>query len=514
MASAAERFARLSTPAKLLLILTLALLPIGFGLGWVAYQGIREANSTLQAQSNDQARIAARGIESLIARDTLALRIAANGRLDGPDPCGRVQRSLSIAPAVTQQFVLQSPDGVDLCRVGDIGNTGLLSAIAPGDIQLAVAPDEDSVVVQIGVVGGSATTTISTEELRAAALDTGGNARDVQGVIVKDGERQIDIMTAAGQSRAGRRPATTRWPIGNGRLTVEVEGQVPRITTGDRLVILLPVAMWFIAALMTWLMVHRLLISPLRRLQKAVSRYEPGDPALELPNKLGPATEIQELRDAFARAVARVEESEHEMSEALDGQRRLVREVHHRVKNNLQVIASLLSIHGRTAEKPEARAAYGAIGRRVGALAIVHRNHYAEMEENRGISMRPLLSELSAELRATAPETARGLAIDLEVEPLNTTQDVAVSVAFLMTEVVEFAMLRRPQDGVEISLRRMSDLTGRLTLASPVLNPESEGDREQVQFERIIAGLAKQLRSTLDRKLGRYSVDLPVFPPR
>ena len=45
MASAAERFARLSTPAKLLLILTAALLPIGFGLGWVAYEGIHEANA-------------------------------------------------------------------------------------------------------------------------------------------------------------------------------------------------------------------------------------------------------------------------------------------------------------------------------------------------------------------------------------------------------------------------------------------------------------------------------------
>ena len=57
-------------------------------------------------------------------------------------------------------------------------------------------------------------------------------------------------------------------------------------------------------------------------------------------------------------------------------------------------------------------------------------------------------------------------------------------------------------------------LTARLALNSKVLNPDDEGDREKVQFERIIAGLAKQLRSTLERKLGRYSVDLPVFPPR
>ena len=131
------------------------------------------------------------------------------------------------------------------------------------------------------------------------------------------------------------------------------------------------------------------------------------------------------------------------MADALDGQRRLVREVHHRVKNNLQVVASLLNIHGRTAETPEARAAYGAISRRVGALSIVHRNHFAEMEENRGIALRPLISELAAELRAGAPESARGLAIDLDLESVNTTQDVAVAVAFLVTEIIEFAMLRR-----------------------------------------------------------------------
>jgi len=54
--------------------------------------------------------------------------------------------------------------------------------------------------------------------------------------------------------------------------------------------------------------------------------------------------------------------------------------------------------------------------------------------------------------------------------------------------------------------------TAGLTIASPVLVPDSKDDREKVQFERIIAGLAKQLRSSLERKLGRYSVDLPVFP--
>jgi two-component sensor histidine kinase len=183
------------------------------------------------------------------------------------------------------------------------------------------------------------------------------------------------------------------------------------------------------------------------------------------------------------------------------------------VKNNLQVVASLLNIHGRSAGTGDARAAYAGISRRVGALSIVHRNHYAEMEENRGIALRPLLSELAAELRVGAPDKARALRIDLDLDTVYTTQDAAVAVAFLITEIVEFAMLNCPQEPIDISLRRTSELTARLTIASRVLVPDEADQPQKIQFERIVGGLAQQLRSTLDRKLGRYSVDLPVFPP-
>ena len=63
-------------------------------------------------------------------------------------------------------------------------------------------------------------------------------------------------------------------------------------------------------------------------------------------------------------------------------------------------------------------------------------------------------------------------------------------------------------------MRRTSELTGRLTIASPaLLNPDNDLP-ERRQFERIVEGLARQLRSPLDRRLGRYSVDLLLFPER
>jgi two-component sensor histidine kinase len=512
MSAVARRFAALPTAAKLLLFLSLVLLPIGLALFAIGREGINQANDALRARSTDQAQAASRAIESLVARNALALRIAVNGALTGGngDACQRAVRSLSVAPAVAQRFEIDNIDGEPMCKIGDVPPTADLPLVAPSDITLRVAPDRNSLIFRVGVIGGMGTGNLTRDEIRAAVQS---GSTGIEDLYITDGERRMGIISAA-TSAQPELQTTTRWRIGNDSISVNIAGRVPRITAMDRLLLLLPVAMWIIAALLTWLMVSRLLIRPLKRLQRAVIRYRPGDEGLDLPSNLGPATEIQELRDAFGRAVARIEQSEKEMAEALDGQRRLVREVHHRVKNNLQVVASLLNIHGRTAGSVDARSAYAAIGRRVGALSIVHRNHFAEMEDNRGIALRPLLSELSAELRAGAPEEARTLAIDLETDTVYTTQDVAVSVAFLVTEIVEYAMLNRPQDPIEISIRRTSELTARMTLASPVLVPDDgEETPDKVQFERIIGGLAKQLRSNLERKLGRYSVDLPAFPP-
>jgi two-component system, sensor histidine kinase PdtaS len=507
--SLAERFAGLPTGAKLLLILSAALLPIGIALTWIGESGIKQANEALQGRSDDQARAAANSIESLIARNALALRVAAAGAIrgGGANPCAEAAEALMMAPAISRSFAIRDGNGKLVCTSEGFQPRDANPLVAPGDIRLWVDRDGRQIDLRVGVNDGMATATVSLDEIRTSALTA---SRNLQYLTLKDSDNELRVVQSDAPDPGGY--SYSEWPIANRALIVRVGSPLAHITALDRLVLLLPVVMWVAAALITWLLVSRLLIRPLKKLERAVVQYQPGQPDVELPRKLGPSREIQELRDAFGRAIDRVQESESEMSGALEGQRRLVREVHHRVKNNLQVVASLLNIHGRSAETGEARAAYAGIGRRVGALSIVHRNHYAEMEENRGISLRPLIAELAAELRAGAPDTARGLRIDLDVESVNTTQDAAVAVAFLITEIVEFSMLNCPADPVEISLRRTSELTARLTLASPVLVPEEEQKPEKLQFERIVGGLAKQLRSTLDRKLGRYSVDLPVFP--
>jgi len=503
-------FANLATPLKILLILTVALLPLGLGSAFIAKRNLDGANAALESSGRDQANDAAFAIQALVSRNVLAMRVAANAALEipTPDACVTTQKLFSASPAFGSEFSLQGPDGARLCAVGNMGPPQPRPVAGPGAIRIWADPSGDAVFVRAGVNNGAGTVRLTTQELLQAIEASGAT---VQRASLDVGGQRIVLV----DSGVADGMVAVEQPIADGRMIARISVTRPAISVLERLIIFLPILMWAAAAIISWWMIHRLLISPLRRLEKAVVDFQPGDDtSLVLPPGLGPAREIHELGDAFQRAVERIEGAERDAREALEGQRKLVREVHHRVKNNLQVVASLLSIHGRTATDREAQSAYASIGRRVDALSVVHRNHYAELEESRGIALRPLMTELSAGLRASAPVEARHMALELEVESVSTTQDVAVAIAFLITEIVEFSMLREPTKPVRISLRRTNELTASLTLESAVLIPEtSDGhDQAKAQFERIVEGLARQLRSPLDRRLGRYSVTLPVFP--
>ena len=70
--------------------------------------------------------------------------------------------------------------------------------------------------------------------------------------------------------------AVSNLPVGNGNLVARVGIEQQRVTTLDRLMLLLPVLMWVAAALVTWLLVSRLLLRPLKRLESAVTQYQSG----------------------------------------------------------------------------------------------------------------------------------------------------------------------------------------------------------------------------------------------
>lgn len=510
MARRSSPFEHWSTGTKLLVLLTLALFPLGLALAWTARASLQDVRGALIDSAQEEGQVAAQIADSLIARNAIALRIAANAalRTDPTNPCDAIAKALALTPSVASRFAVRDATAKLTCTHGDFGISSNDAPVAPGAIRAWVFPAGRSILFRVGVNGGMATGELTDAEVARAIRESGKNVHDM---AIRDDQLSIPIIAAAGGSTESTR--LTQYSIAGGQLTAVVRTRLGNSGLLDRLIVFLPLLMWVVAALLSWYLVRRLLLVPLARLERVVADYQPGEGALVLPERLGAADEIRSLGAAFERAVDRLESSEQTMAEALEGQRRLVREVHHRVKNNLQVIASLLNIHGRSATTTESRAAYAAIGRRVDALSVVHRNHFAEVEESRGIALRPLLSELGQILRASAPESSTGATITLDADAVHTTQDAAVAVAFFVTELIEFAMLQGAAQPIEIELRRISELGASLTVSSDALVANSEEPSiERTQFERVIGGLARQLRSPLEQKLGRVSVNLPVFP--
>jgi asparagine synthetase B (glutamine-hydrolysing) len=124
---------------------------------------------------------------------------------------------------------------------------------------------------------------------------------------------------------------------------------------------------------------------------------------------------------------------------------------------------------------------------------------------------------LSASLRGTAPHAARRFSIQIESDNLHISQDVAVPVAFLVTELVELAMTLSPQGAMRISVQQDGMAEGRalLVMRSRGLT-ESEAMTAHLgeRYGRVLTGLSRQLRAPLDYdgEAGSYAIAIAVLP--
>jgi two-component sensor histidine kinase len=509
-------FSRLTTAAKMLLILGLALFPLGLVALLASVDAARDGRAERETQARAVATESAATLNRLLGNDLLALKLALEaGDLSGDRrmACSLLARVGSMDTSLRlDRFAVFGPDGRAACVRGETATAA--SALRPidGSARLILDPSQRALRFGIGPGDSFAIGAVNLSSMRAATRGSG----DASGVDLRlqQGDRQLQVLEGRDRSFL-QRTVTRRARLQNSDvLAVASVGAIP-ISAAEIASILLPLVMWLAAAMFGWLIVDRLLLRPIVRMQKAVLAYSPGGPAISIPHPMTPATEIRDLGDAFARVTGTVAAHEAELEAAIARQARLVREVHHRVKNNLQVVASLLNLHARGARSVEASNAYATIQRRVDALSVVHRNHFAELEGNRGVALRPLLSELTGNLRATAPDEAAGMAITLDLDAVYVNQDVAVSVSFFVTEVVEHAMLCAPNEVVEVALRSLTPTSARLTLGSRSLRADAE-ECEAVdarQFERITTGLSRQLRAALERDtvLGRFGIDISTL---
>ena len=288
----------------------------------------------------------------------------------------------------------------------------------------------------------------------------------------------------------------------------------PHIDTSRALGVALPALMWLAALAIAAFALNRLVVHPLRDMRMIVERYASGDLAARMIDGEMSSPELAEVAIAFNRMADRAAHDARAMDSALTTQKALTREVHHRVKNNLQIVSSLLSLQARDAANIEVAAAYALIRQRVNALALVHRWMY-QAEGAHGVELRPLLADLSANLEHGFEGRGGGRHVTCKAARVSVGQDTALPIAFLVTELVAGA---RSVDTGEAADARIdayrTERSASLHVTSQAFCGPSGLDGFEDSTRRILAGLARQLRSPLhyDPETHAFCIDFPALP--
>lgn len=152
----------------------------------------------------------------------------------------------------------------------------------------------------------------------------------------------------------------------------------------------------------------------------------------------------------------RIKHQNIQLNDRNQEQRALLQEIHHRVKNNLQYIVSLLNLQGNAARNPEEAAHIEEIKNRIMTMGVIHQRLYQVQGVHR-VDVAPFVHELVSNLLNASP-AATPIARDIRVESMQLDADSAISLGLLinelMTNAMKHAFARHSAPQVSLSITR------------------------------------------------------------
>jgi two-component sensor histidine kinase len=225
------------------------------------------------------------------------------------------------------------------------------------------------------------------------------------------------------------------------------------------------------------------------------------------------------LSELDARLLVTTQEALAQQRKSASEREVLLREIYHRVKNNLQIIQSLLRL-GSRGLKPEQREPFESAIRRIGAMARVHSLLY-KSPDLASIDFRDYLEDVVRETAEGFGGDQSGIKTDLDADSMRVPLDTAVPLAFITVEILTNAFKHAfptPRRGtITVSARQQGE-KGVLTVSDDGIGlpaTPAGGPRRPLGLT-LVNRLVDQIGGTLEPPepgQSTYRVTFPLAPP-
>ena len=216
-----------------------------------------------------------------------------------------------------------------------------------------------------------------------------------------------------------------------------------------------PVIMWALGMVVAAWAAEWLVSRHVRQLTRAIGQFARGDRSLQVVDMSEAPAELREAGEAFTTMANGVMHGEARLEDTIHQKEVLLREVHHRVKNNLQLIASIMNLQMRKAVAPESKALLKGLHDRVMGLATIHRGLY-QTTGMADVRADELLADIARQVVYVGSVADQRVDLRTELDEVHLIPDQAVPLSLLLTELLTNAIKYSdagPDETVRITLR-------------------------------------------------------------
>ncbi|MGJ8736717.1 sensor histidine kinase [Zobellia laminariae] len=198
--------------------------------------------------------------------------------------------------------------------------------------------------------------------------------------------------------------------------------------------------------------------------------------------------------------------TKNELEEKIQEKETLIKEVHHRVKNNLQTVSSLLSLQSRGIEDKDVKSLLKSSQNRVITMAIVHEMLYMR-EDLSKIEYKSYVQELAEYLVRSIKGTSSNITLNIDIPNVKLNIDTAIPLGLLINETVtnalKYGIVDKNKGEIHIKLRKTDDNEFILYMGD-----DGQGFSKDVTHKnskslglKLIHNLSRQLQGSIIRDL-------------